>query len=113
MVTSQTFNTELSSNEVMGLKESELVAKLKAMTTAELEKHAETIMKEMGSSAYAANMALVMQALKEAPDSTDRFQTVQKTLEDLLPNKAYFSDIYARLAAIVMMIIARKFQALL
>jgi hypothetical protein len=106
MATSKTQKHSLSSHEVMGLKEHELVGKLKAMTTS-------TIMKEMGSAAYAANMTRVMQALKEAPASENRFQTVQKTLEELLPNKAYFSDIYARLAAIVMMIISRKFQALL
>lgn len=103
----------LSTHEVMGLKESELVGKLKAMETAELESHAEQIMREMGSTAYAANMAKVMQALKTSPDSDKRFQNVQRTLEELLPNKAYFSDIYARLAAIVMIIISRKFQALL
>jgi hypothetical protein len=103
----------LTSHEVMGLKEADLVSKLKLMTTSELEQHAETIMKEMGSSAYSANMSAIMKALKEAPATEKQFQTVQNTLETLLPNKAYFSDIYARLAAIVMMIISRKFQALL
>lgn len=103
----------LSTHEVMGLKESELVSKLKAMEIAELEHHAEQIMLEMGSTAYAANMSKVMQVLKDTPEAEKRFQTVQSTLESLLPNKAYFSDIYARLAAIVMMIISRKFQALI
>lgn len=101
----------LTTQEVMALNESKLVSKLKDMNTDELERHAENIMKEMGSSQYSQIMASVMKALKDDNQGQTAFQTVQKTLEALLPNKAYFSDIYARLAAIVMSIIARKFKA--
>lgn len=113
MTTGKLNTQQLSTHEVMGLKESELVSRLKTMDLSELERHAEQIMREMGSNAYAANMSKVMQALKDTPESDKRFQNIQRTLEEILPNKSYFSDIYARLAAIVMMIISRKFQALL
>jgi hypothetical protein len=103
----------LSSQEVMAFKEADLVAKLKDMQIDELEKHAEYIMKEMGSSDYSQIMFAIMKALKQNNLDQSQFKTVQKTLEELLPNKAYFSDIYARLAAIVMSIIARKFEAML
>jgi spore coat polysaccharide biosynthesis predicted glycosyltransferase SpsG len=103
----------LTSQQVMALKESELVIKLKEMQTPELERHAENIMKEMGSSNYSQIMASVMKALKQDNIEKNQFKIVQTTLEELLPNKAYFSDIYARLGAIVMSIIARKFKAML
>jgi|TARA_R110002049_G_scaffold307281_1_gene507292 hypothetical protein len=103
----------LSSQEVMAYKEADLVAKLKDMQLDELEKHAEYIMKEMGSSDYSQIMFSIMKAIKQDNLEQSQFKTVQKTLEDILPNKAYLSDIYARLAAIVMSIIARKFKALL
>lgn len=103
----------LTSQQVMALKESELVGKLKEMQTSELERHAENIMKEMGSSDYSQIMSAVMKALNQENQDQGQFSIVQKTLEELLPNKAYFSDIYARLGAIVMSIIARKFKAML
>ncbi|MFT6028442.1 MAG: spore coat polysaccharide biosynthesis predicted glycosyltransferase SpsG [Oleiphilaceae bacterium] len=103
----------LTSQQVMALKEAELVGKLKDMQTSELERHAENIMKEMGSSDYSQIMSSVMKALHQESQKQSQFEIVQKTLEELLPNKAYFSDIYARLAAIVMSIIARKFKAML
>jgi hypothetical protein len=103
----------LTSQQVMALKETELVGKLKEMQTPELERHAENIMKEMGSSDYSQIMSSVMKALHQENQNQSQFEIVQKTLEEILPNKAYFSDIYARLAAIVMSIIARKFKAML
>ncbi len=103
----------LTSQQVMALKEAELVSKLKEMQTDELERHAENIMKEMGSSDYSQIMSSVMKALNRENMTQSQFEIVQKTLEELLPNKAYFSDIYARLGAIVMTIIARKFKAML
>ncbi len=103
----------LTTQQVMALKESELVSKLKKMQTTELEQHAEAIMKEMGSSDYSQIMSSVMKAMNQEKLDKTQFDVVQNTLEELLPNKAYFSDIYARLAAIVMSIIARKFKAML
>ena len=104
----------LSAHEIIRIKESELVSKLKEMTIDELEQHAQTIMEDMGSSNYSGIMADVMKCLKEDQSKGySRFEMVQKKLQDSLPNKAYMSDIYARLAAIVMTIISRKFQDLL
>ena len=104
----------ISAHEIIKIKESELVSKLKAMSIDELEEHAQTIMKDMGSDKYSQIKASVMKWLKEdQSEGYSRFETVQKKLQDSLPNKAYMSDIYARLAAIVMTIISRKFQDLL
>ena len=104
----------LSAHEIIRIKESELVSKLKEMTIDELEQHAQTIMEDMGSNNYSGIMTDVMKCLKEDQSKGySRFEMVQKKLQDSLPNKAYMSDIYARLAAIVMTIISRKFQDLL
>lgn len=101
-----------NTQEVMTIKESELVNKLKSMHTKELENHADMIMREMGTKAYSQIMASIMQAINDAPATDNKFQIVQKTLETLLPNKAYFSDIYERLSALVIMILARKLKTM-
>lgn len=103
----------LSTQEVMASKETDLVTKIKEMSTDELETHAENIMKEMGSSDYSQIMSSVMKAVNQDTLKKSQFETVQETLQERLPNKAYLSDIYARLAAIVMSIIARKFKAMI
>ena len=107
-------NNNLSAHDIIRIKESELVTKLKEMSIDELEQHAQTIMEDMGANNYSNIMAEVMRCLKEEQnEGYSRFEMVQKKLQDSLPNKAYMSDIYARLAAIVMTIISRKFQDLL
>jgi len=104
----------LNSNEVISVKEAELVSKLKEMNIEELEHHAKKIMNDMGTDEYSGVMSNIMKAIKEEQkEGYNQFESVQKILEDELPNKAYMSDIYARLAAIVMTIISRKFKALL
>jgi len=104
----------LNSNEVISVKEAELVSKLKEMDIEELEHHAQTIMKDMGTDEYSSIMSNIMKSLKEEQrEGYSQFESVQKQLEEELPNKAYMSDIYARLAAIVMTIISKKFKALL
>ena len=104
----------LSAHDIIRIKEAELVSKLKTMSIDELEQHAQTIMKDMGSNNYSSIMTDIMKCLKEdQSEGYSRFETVQKKLQDSLPNKAYMSDIYARLAAIVMTIISRKFKDLL
>jgi len=104
----------LKTHEVISIKEAELVSKLKEMDSSELEIHAIAIMKDMGTDQYTAVMATIMKSLKEEQrEGYSQFETVQKILEEELPNKAFMSDIYARLAAIVMTIISRKFKALL
>lgn len=104
----------LKTHQVISLKEAELVSHLKSMSLEELEFHAHEIMKDMGAEQYSNVMAKVMKSIEEESRSGySQFETVQKTLEDELPNKAYLSDIYARLAAIVMTIISRRFKELL
>ncbi len=104
----------LNDHDIIRIKEAELVTRLKTMSIDELEQHAQKIMEDMGSSNYSSIMADVMKCLKEdQSEGYSRFEMVQKKLQDSLPNKAYMSDIYARLAAIVMTIISRKFQDLL
>jgi len=100
-------------HELMRLKENELVQRLKPLDEADLERHARELIAEMGSDNYAGVMSQVMKAVQEdlEPDQS-RFDKVQQTLQSSLPNQAYMSDIYARLAAIVMMIISKKFKTL-
>lgn len=103
----------MQTHEIISIKEAELVSVIKTMPTDELEQHARTIMKDMGSSDYAAIMGKVMKAMKEGRNlNLSPFERVQNLIKENLPNEAYMSDIYARLAAIVMMIISRKFSSL-
>jgi len=104
----------LQTHDVIKIKEAELVEKLKTMSLEELEFHALNIMKDMGADRYPQIMTTVMQTLQEDQgEGYSRFETVQNTLQNELPNKAYMSDIYARLAAMVMTIISRKYADLL
>ena len=103
----------MHTHDIIRLKESELVAQLKEMALAELEQHARNIMRDMGSEDYAQIMSKVMKAIEqEQKAGQTRFETVQIVIRESLPNVAYMSDIYARLAAIVMSILSRKFSAL-
>ena len=112
-MTENTIKASLQTHQVISLKEAELVTHLKAMSLEELEFHAHEIMKDMGAEQYSNVMSKVMKSLEDPKEGYSKFETVQKTLEDELPNKAYLSDIYARLAAIVVSIISRRFKAFL
>jgi len=98
--------------EVISLNESELVGKLKTMSIEELEEHARAIVKDMGSDNYPGLMKQVMQTVKDT-QGAERFQALQACIKDFLPNEAVMSDIYERLAAILMMILSRKFRDLM
>lgn len=98
--------------ELIRIKEADLVNRLKLMDTDELETHARTLIKELGSENYSGLMKTVMNTLEENPNTEQRFAVVQDTIRDFLPNQAIMSDIYARLAAILMMIISRRFKTI-
>ena len=101
----------MKTHEVISIKEAELVAKLKVMPIDELESHAKQIVKDMGSDNYPGLMREIMTAIKEqAPEGNSQFQIIQAIIREFLPNEAYMSDIYARLAAIIMMILSKKFN---
>jgi hypothetical protein len=109
---------QLSTQEVMLMPESELVAVLKVMSLDNLEQHARGLMKELGSNHYAKLMSLLLSGLqkerqKNNMSNTERFSFVQNTIRDFLPNKALMSDVYERLATIIMLIIAQKYRAIL
>ena len=110
--------TQLSTQEVMLMPEPELVAVLKGMSLDNLEQHARGLMDELGSNHYAKLMSLLLSELqkqgqKNNMSSTQRFSLVQNTIRNFLPNKALMSDIYERLATIIMLIIAQKYRAIL
>jgi len=88
----------LKTHDVIKIKEAELVDRLRAMSLEELEFHTLSIMKTIKA---------------DHQEGYSRFEMVQNTLQNTLPNKAYMSDIYARLAAMVMTIISRKYADLL
>jgi len=103
----------MQTHEIISIKESELVSLIKTMDTEALEKHARNIMKDMGSTDYAGIMGKIMKTMKEGQNlNLSPFERVQNLLKDNLPNEAYMSDIYARLATLVMIIISRKFNTL-
>lgn len=103
----------LTTLEVMQLDEKMLVEKLRKMEIEELEQHAKGLMSELGSEDYGRIMKQVMQALESSQESDSKFTLVQNTLRTTLPNKAVMSDIYERLASIVLMIIAARYKSLL
>ncbi len=101
----------MKKHELISISEAELVKRLKGMDTTELEQHARTLMLDLGEDNYGKVMKSVMGALKEdRVASVSAFEHVQQHLQQSLPNQAYMSDIYARLAAIIMMIISKKFS---
>ena len=104
----------LKTHDVIKIKEAELVDRLRAMSLEELEFHTLSIMKDMGAENYPEVMTSIMKTIKaDHQEGYSRFEMVQNTLQNTLPNKAYMSDIYARLAAMVMTIISRKYADLL
>ena len=104
---------QLTTQDVLRLPESELVAALKAMPVDELEQHAEALIAELGSDDYSGVMKVVMKALESEPNQTNRFTQIQNILRDTLPNKAHMSDIYQRLASMIMLILMRKYKEIL
>ncbi len=104
----------MHTHDIIKLNEVELVAQLKNMDLAEMEGHARAIVLELGSDNYGGLMTRVIQRVKEGQNGQNAvFADVQIIIQEFLPNEAYKSDIYARLAAIMMTIIARRFQQVL
>ncbi len=103
----------MKTHEIISINESDLVGALKTMSLDQLEKHAKQIIKDMGSDNYAGLMTEAMQVVKAESDQAQKFQALQNTIRDFLPNEAVMSDIYARLAAILMMILSRKFSSIM
>ena len=103
----------LSTQDILRLSESELVASLKSMSIDDLEQHAEALILELGSDDYSGVMKAVMRALETQEKQQDRFTHVQNILRDTLPNKAHMSDIYQRLASMIMLILMRKYKEIL
>ena len=105
--------TNLKTQDILRLSESELVASLKNMPIDELEQHAEALILELGSDDYSGTMKAVMRVLETQEGQADRFAHVQNILRDTLPNKAHMSDIYQRLASMIMLILMRKYKEIL
>lgn len=103
----------MKTHEIISIKEPELVGVLKTMSLDQLEKHAKQIIKDMGSDNYAGLMTEAMQVVKAETDQAQKFQALQNAIREFLPNEAVMSDIYARLAAILMMILSRKFASIM
>jgi hypothetical protein len=83
------------------------------MSVEQLEQHAEGVISELGSDDYSGIMKIVMKALESQPTQTNRFTQIQNILRDTLPNKAHMSDIYQRLASMIMLILMRKYKDIL
>ncbi len=106
--------SQLKTQDIITLPEKDLVAKLKPMGVEELEGHAQGLMLELGEEDYSKIMKQVMSEISNSNDqSKSRFELIQDILRDELPNKAIMSDIYQRLASIVMLILAKKYRSIL
>lgn len=98
----------MKTHEVISMAEGDLVSALKSMSLSELEKHAKQILKDLGADNYGGFMKDAMQELQAGKHDDSQFITLQNWLRDKLPNEAVMSDIYARLATILLMIISQK-----
>lgn len=105
--------SKLSKNDIIILKEAELVAALKIMPDEELEDHAFSLVEELGGNDFGALMKLIMKELEGEQSNQKRYLKIQSVLRDTLPNKAVMSDIYERLATILMLILVRKYKKIL
>ena len=101
----------MQTHEVISLPEAELVQALKQMPLAELEQHAKQILKDLGEKNYGGIMKSAMQVLQDGTGSEQAFEKLQSWLRNTLPNEAVMSDIYARLATLLLMIISQKLSA--
>ncbi|TNC80414.1 MAG: hypothetical protein C9356_14240 [Oleiphilus sp.] len=102
----------MHSSEILRMDEATLVKALKTMPLTEMEQHARDLLKDLGQSNYGGFMKEAMQYLQENAQQEGRFEALQSWLRNTLPNQAVMSDIYARLATIIMMIISRKLAKL-
>jgi len=105
--------TQLSTHDILKLNEKELVSAIKTMPDEELEQHALGLMEELGGNDYSGLMKTVMKELENDMTNAERYVHIQNVLRDALPNKAHMSDIYERLASMIMLIIMRKYKQIL
>lgn len=98
----------MQTHEVIKLSESELTPLLKTMSLEELELHIRNMLNDLGCSDYAATMLALMRLIQDNAGKGSSFHRVQDYLRDNLPNKVMMSDLYARLAAMVMVFLVRK-----
>lgn len=103
----------MKTHELISMPEAELVKAVKTMPIDELEQHAKQIIKDLGGDNYGALMKQAMQTVQSEAEGGSRFETLKALIKDSLPNKAVLSDIYARLAALMMVIISRKLNEMM
>lgn len=98
----------MQTHDVIKLSEAELTPLLKTMPLDELETHIQNMLKELGCSDYANTMLALMRLIRDNGTKGSTFNLLQDYLRDTLPNKVMMSDLYARLAAMVMVFLVRK-----
>lgn len=98
----------MHSSDILRMDEATLVKALKTMPLPQMEQHARDLLKDLGQNNYGRFMKDAMQFLQQTANQEARFEALQNWLRNTLPNQAVMSDIYARLATIIMMIISRK-----
>lgn len=103
----------MKTHEMISIPEAQLVKALKDMPIEEMETHAKTMIKDLGSDNYAGLMKQAMKIVESASAQDNRFELVKNLIRESVPNEAVMSDIYARLAAIMMTIMSRKFRDLM
>jgi len=103
----------MKTHEIISMQEAELVSALKTMPVEEMEAHAKQIVSDLGSDNYGGLMKQAMQTIQDSDASTNRFDLVKQLIKESMPNEAIMSDIYGRLAAIMIVIISRKLTGIM
>lgn len=98
----------MQTHDVIKLSEAELTPLLKTMPLEELEMHIQKMLNDLGCSDYATTMLALMRLIQDNKGKGSSFHRVQDYLRETLPNKVMMSDLYARLAAMVMVFLVRK-----
>ena len=100
--------------DVIHAEEAYLVPHLQRMFTAELEHHAQEILKTLGSEHYKAILHDLTKALPNATiPQTEKFKVVQAIIAQYLPEQERNSDILQRLAVIMTLTLMRKHETIL
>ena len=108
----------MKTHEIFTTPEAELAPQLKLLKIKELEKHAQKILKQLGQKNYDVVMSLVIKTIPNLDgDYSNRFNELQHFIKTQLPSANDLTtcdeEIIRRLAVIFMLLVSKKFNAIL
>lgn len=106
----------MKTHEILTLTESELAPKLKQLKVKELERHAQKILKQLGQTNYDQTMSTIIKAIPNLDKNNNSYQELQLLITGLLSSQNTLStnktEIISRVTVIIMLLIAKKFDAI-